>query len=398
MIHDPAIIDFLHSQNAWPTGHKRYSPVPRSRIPATPRTARSGLRARSVPVVTSPLRHPLYTLFVRPGQEIDTAQRIRHAQPHLTAFVPVTPDNRPQYPGWVFVAIPDTAYGTIRTLAQDFRWGVLGREPVEPDLADRIRCYAAALPDDPDLVPDAEHPLWRVGEALAHSEGLHGPWRAHGWDLVDVTGRPAESVAFTRIWDALRAAWRERPVLEDVLASHADQLIGRTFPVAIQSRGPGPWDGVWFGQPVRIPGSDHAGIQLKAPRVSAWGVLTGGPGPWTMSLTHPRLTAGRLAYRVPVLDTIRVPGRWAVVQVPQVTETVRMHVRHTAQQLGWRETWSAVSADDPAGLVRQVLTPHVARFDPDHPIVRLVGVPKDRQRWIPRVERWIGRHVEQVDR
>jgi len=397
--YDHDTLDFVTNPS---TGKKQYNPIPQSRIPSSPHRARNprSRMLRAVPSHPTPSlpTDPLYILGVPTGQELTIAAKLRAFSAVSAALVPTNRDNLPMTPGTIYIAIPPKALYEIKRQIQTYRWGWLIETPVEPSSVQSL--LGAMAPQEMNLSTPAwpvNHPICQLARALWQSRGWHGSLQQEGavtrWHLQQTDGTSVESPDIEALWRTLEQGWLSGQPMDEILQDYAPSLVGASYPLILEHTPHcGVWTGQWFGQPITIPRAMHANIHLKSSGSAVvWGTLLQTDPTWVFSLVSPDLVTHRLRYRVPYDDSIRVPGQWSVIVVPQVTETTRMHVRQAVRSLGWAERWEAVSSEDPARLVTLVLKPGTMRFDQRHgqQIVHLSRIPNDRKRWIIQTARWL---------
>lgn len=389
----PDTMNFLIDQAAYGSnGKKQHNPTPRLRIPSQTR-ARSAKRRLDLIPLTAPPRvwqtDPVYLLSVPKGQEQEVAAKVSHYTQASGVLIPESRDGLPFMPGSLFVAIPDPVHYVVRERIRVQQWGWLSSNPLDRDTVDPFIPFASISSPTPVAVNawGVNHPLRQLGEALLHSRGWHGTLQGDVWDLYNAHGSSVPSDEFSALWQALCASWEVHHSIGPVFAAHSDLLEGVAYPIRLTNTPAGrDWECELFGQSGHIPLSEHMFIRPRSANV--WGVLTHA-GMMTFSLTHPDLLAHRLRYRVPYRGVARVPGQWAAILVPQITDTVTMHVRQTAQSLGWTEPWRAVTTHDPAGLLGQVLKTRRVTFDRHAKQVLVEGIPLDRTAWIPTAQAWL---------
>ena len=391
--YDPDTLAFLADQAAHATGKKHYNPVPRSRIPSSPRHGGPRRQPAASPAPPHPSlfsQLPVYFVSVFTGQEALVVGHLNQS-PGVHAFTPRDAQGRAMLPGTVFVAVSADDLPAVRERLRHNHWGrLLSGAPADPDLVRPFLPYADAnaLADaDSAVGPGPSHPLRQLAEALLQSRGWHGRLEAKGWALRDRHGNPATDTAFDTLWQALVADWNAGRPFAEMLARHGQHWIGTAFAIEVTHDHQPKWIGRWLEQTVIIPPSHHANIHLTS--TTAWGVLTS-TTPLTFSLCHPDLARQRLHYRLPYDALARVPGKWAAILVPRVNSVVQGHVRQTAQSLGWVEHWRAVTPHDPAALLTTVLRPRRLRFDQaPRKVAHVQGIPADRIVWADEVQRWL---------
>ena len=402
--YDPTTLAFLADQAQGAPGKKHYNPVPRSRIPSTPRAFSRAMRARTSPpntALTSPSLppDPLYLLGVPQGQEFVIAQKLRTFSAASLVMVPMNAAHEPLMPGSIFVAIPDAAYYDTVTRIQREHWGWLSQTPIDPNTlrpflpyADQIHQPYASLSGADSWGPD--HPLRAVLQAFWHAHGWHGTLAdADHWALHDAQGQPIVSDLADTFWRDVLADWHAQRSVSQILQRHRAQLQGGTYALTLDTPRASrqDWLGSWCGMPAVVPATAHRDIKPRQSTV--WGTLVAVDGPrWVFDLRHPDLLTHRVRYRVPFQDAVRLPGRWAAILVPDAAESdperVQRHIRRASQSLGWPEPWLPVRAEDPGTLLRTLLTPTAIRFDKAQQIVYCT-VPADRKVWVPTVQRWL---------
>lgn len=388
-VYDPDTLAFLADQAAYgPTGKKHYNPVPHSRIPSTPRPKAASSAARPAPPPhTAPLpTDPVYLLSVPPGHERAIAARLAQFSAASGVWEPVTASGEPMLPGSLFVAIPDAVKHEVLEQIRERQWGWVSKTQADADLVRAFLPYAASLAAVPDPW-GPHHPIRVIAEAVLHRRGWHGTLREKGWALKTVHGAPIVDADFQNFWQALVAEWTAHRSVSALAIRHRADLVGAAYPVTLDGTlGRHDWPCRWLGVPARIPAAAHRHIRPRARTV--WAVLTQAE-PLTFSLTHPDLLRHRLRYRLPYLDAVREPGRWAAILVPRMTDVVARQVRSTARSLGWAESWRAVCRDDPAGVLRVLLNPQDAIFDRTTGQARIRGVPADREPWLDTARAWL---------
>jgi len=397
--YDHDTLDFVTNPS---TGKKQYNPIPQSRIPSSPHRAKNSqsrpLRAASSHSTFSLPTDPLYILGVPTGQELTIAAKLRAFSAVSAALVPTNRDNLPMTPGTIYIAIPPKALYEVKQQIQTYRWGWLIEESVDAESVRPLLGHAASSEASSAVTEWPEnHPIRQLVRALWQSWGWHGSLQLDGdtprWVLTQVDGTPVNTDAAETLWQTLQQAWITGQSLTAILRHKAQEFVGASYPITLDhTPGNDDWTGQWFGQSITIPRAMHANIRLKnSGSAVVWGTLLQTDPTWVFSLTSPELLDHRLRYCVPYGDSIRVPGQWSVIVVPQITETTRIHVRQAARSLGWVERWEAVSSEDPARMLTLVLKPGTMRFDQrhGHQIVHLSGIPNDRQRWIAQAARWL---------
>lgn len=386
--YDHETLAFMADQQAYQTGKKQYNPIPHSRIPSTSRRAAKRLVQ---PTIAQPrsarLTDPVYLLSVMAGQDDVVASNLLRFSEATNVVVPRKPNGDLVMPGFVYVAISDAAYHRVAEQIRDKRWGWLNRDPLDRATVQSLAAYAADAHDGPGALWGATHPVRIIAESVLQSRGWHGRLQENDWTLTDATGHAAVDAAFQDLWMKLVEDWNERRPIAEILGNHRELLEGVAYPVALtETRRGRDWQCTWLDQTGRIPDSAHAAIRPRATRV--WAVMVQAE-PLTFAMTHPDLLRQRLRYRVPYQDAARVPGRWAAILVPQVTDTVRMHVRQAAHALGWSEHWQAVASNDPAGIVRTLLKPRSVAFDRANRRILLDGIASERMGWLDRAGDWL---------
>ena len=389
--YDPETLAFLADQAAWSSGRKTYSPVPRSRIPSTPRIKK--VRKPADPLSTSAVTGPTYLLSVPPGKERVYYQRLQQHVANIRVFLPLTYRQEPVYPGWLFITIPDAVYAAVTTLLKEWRWGFLNDDPVPPDLVNTLELHAHDVPAMQQSVGpfNEEHPLWQLAQALIHHYGWHGTWNElDGWQLQTAKGIAIEHASWDGLWLSLYTAWQAGTPMEEIVRLHHDDFVGIAFPITLY---PGPaqkdWVCEWLGIPGTIPAAEHRGIHtVSAQPTTGWGVLLRG-GSVQFSLVHQDLARQLIAYRMPIRDILRVPGERTVLCVPQLSDVARMHARQISKSLGWKETWGVVSSADPRQLINKALGPKHMQFFREEKLVTTTGIPKSRQVWVDRINQWL---------
>ena len=394
--YDPETLAFLADQSQCATGKKHYNPMFRSRIPSTRplprRTPSTPATPHSAPAALP--TDPIYLLSVLGGQELATADaltrwsQLTHTGPALQTIVPTNFHNEPMLPGSIFVAIPDTLHYLVRQQIRTMHWGFLSADPVDPETVKPFLPYQQDANAEHGAAFPPSHPVRVIADAIAFSRGWHGSLQGSGWALHDAHGQPIVSPQFTAFWDDLVAAWSRRDALETIITRHRPMMEHVAYPLTLTDTSRADWQAQWLERPAVIPAAEHRQIRLKRPKAEVWGVLTD-THPLTFSLCHPTLAAHRLRYRVAYQDLVRVPGNWAVILVPQATATVRMHVRQTAQSLGWTESWLAVDAVDPAGIIAGLLKPQAVQYDRTAHRIRLQGIPSERLPWLAKAAEWL---------
>ncbi len=384
--YDPATLEFVVDQSTYPTGKKHYNPHPRSRIPATPRSPRKA-SASPRPSPPSPVQafttDPWYLLSVPSGHEVQIADRLTQFAPVTHVFIPRMADGQPAIAGRFFVAISNAALAAVRAQIRTEYWGWLDTDAVAPDVLEPFLPYAEAH------AGLTTHPLTHLAESVLHHRGYHGQLTPTGWALTNVHGHAVQDAAFDTLWHAWTDAWSVHQPLPAIVAQHAPELIGVTYPVdLVQTPRYKDWTCRWMGMEGMIPAHEHHNIRPRQSLVAAYLVaIHGTTAVW--SLRHPAVVADRLRYRTPYLDIARVPGQWAVILVPYLNDTIHMHLRQTQHGLGWSEAWRGVAQTEVAGIIRNMLKPRDVTFDRSARVITLSQVPVDRQRWITTVRDWL---------
>ena len=395
--YDPDMLAFLSDQTQRPSGKKSYNPYYRSRIPS-PR--RSPTRFRTVSSTIPPSagsatllpEDPLYLLTVPSGQERMRAAQLRQYSAVTVAWVPVDADNEPYLPGTVLVAIPPTAYFAVHTQIRTMHWGFLAQKPVDMEI---VRPFLRYIPPD-DTQPDwgafgPDHPVLQVAQAVLAAQGWHGHLGTQGWRIYDAASQPVTvPPAFAAFWNDLVQTWSHKHSLTDLALRHVEWMHHIAYPLTLVNTREKDWAIQWMHHQGSVPQSEHAGMRLRPGTTTVWGVLMQ-THPLLFSLRHPLLTPHRLRYRLgsAYQDTIRVPGQWSLVLTAFLSETVRRHVRQSAQSLGWHERWTAVSPTDPHQLLTALLRPQQLAFDTATRRVRVDGIPTDRLGWVPKALEWL---------
>lgn len=393
--YDPATLAFVIDQAHYGSdGKKHYNPVPRLRVPSSPRprakAARTAPASRaSAAKQTTVLTDPVYLLSVPAGQEVTIAAQLSHYSTASTVLVPRNRDNEPLMPGYVLVSIAPDQYSTVARLIREQYWGWLSRDPMEPDMIQPFLPYAGDVLTDTGLTWGRKHPVRQLAEAVLQSRGVRGTLAGEGWALTDRTGAPIVQPEFEDWWTGLVADWREHRPLSDILDRHHRELTSIAFPLQVTGHDGADLVCEWFGQPARVPSKARHGIRLGR-QGTIWGVLTGRAGSVALfSLTHPNLVEQRLGFRVGYEHVTRDPGRWAAVLVPRVTPTVSEHVHLAAQSLGWPETWRVVDRSDPVTVVRTLLKPAKIRFDRAAHVIHVDGIDPRRTAWRATAQAWL---------
>ena len=393
--YDPDTLALMADHATYGTGKKHYNPVPQSRIPRT-KTLQSRSTGRLPRISPTPpdsrvwTQKPVYLLSVQTGQEFLIAHHIQQYTSAAGAMVPRNPDNEPFMPGFVLVAIPDPEFHAVTQCIRDRHWGFLTADSVDPELVRTFLPYADTITDTPISPWGPDHPLRQLGEAVLHREGWHGTIDADGWALADAHGRPITHGGFAAWWATLCRDWTDQQLpLGDIVIRHQDALIGSVVPVAIdRAIPPGDWLGTWMRQPVRVPAAAHQGIRQRPAKTI--GVITGfRDGETQVSVTHPDLITRLLGYRMPIDASVRVPGRWAVIRVPQVTPTSLEHVRLVRRDLGWPEQWRVVDTDNPRLVVSALLKPRDIHVNPTTRQIVVQDIPGPRQDWVQTAREWL---------
>ena len=396
--YDPETLAFMADQSTYPNGKKHYNPTPNLRIPRgstkAPRSTSGRGYRRPMPLGTQPdpriwSHTPVYLLSVPPGQEFTRAQRVQSHTPVAGAIVPRNADNEPLMPGFVLVAIADTDFFSVKNMLRELQWGFLSADTVDPDLLSTFLPYAETL-QAPTQAFEPDHPLCQLAEAVFHREGWHGRLEKDSWTLYDATGRPVQHGGFAAWWATVCRNWNEQQMpLADIVVQHQSAIAGAVVPVALQDTSPdGDWIGTWLRQTVRVRSARHLGIRPRLNQI--FGLITGvRDQELQLSVTHPDWLTHLLRYRLPLQDTARVPGRWAVIRVPEATPTVLQHVRLVHRELGWTEQWKVVDTHNPRLVVSSLLKPRDVRVDATARQITVREIPGARRDWMATAQDWL---------
>lgn len=396
--YDPDTLAFMADQSTYSNGKKHYNPTPHLRIPrgstTAPRSASGRGRRQPIPLGTKPdpavwSHTPVYLLSVHSGQEFTRAQSVQAHTRAAGAIVPRNADNEPLMPGFVLVAIADTDFFSVKSMLRELRWGILSEDTVDPNFLSTFLPYAETL-QAPAQAFEPDHPLCQLAEAVFHREGWHGRLDKDTWSLFDNAGRPVTHGGFAAWWATLCRDWNEQQLpLTDIVRRHQDALAGAVVPVTLKDSSPhGDWMGTWARQTVRVRSARHLGIRPRLNHV--FGLITGvREQELQLSVTHPDWLTHLLRYRLPLQATVRVPGRWAVIRVPEVTPTIMEHVRLVHRELGWTEQWKVVDTHNPRFVVSALLKPRDVRVDATTRQITVREIPGTRRDWMATAQQWL---------